>query len=270
MAVHNGPLTTRQKHVAALLYAGPEGMVTGAAALPVHGFRRQFPVPPVQVLVPDERQRSSSGFVIIERTIRLPRALDRDGIAVAPVARCVFDASRRHRRPEDVRALVAEAVQRRLTTPAALRLELSEGQRRGSRLFRLALEEVDAGIASVAEGDARRLVRSHPNLAGMWWNPTVSDARGRFLLSPDGWLDDIALAWQIDSLEYHLSPEDYAKTLRSHTTATTSGIVVVHHLPSDLRRQPGRVIQDLEAGVAAARARPRPDVRAVPRFSSAA
>jgi hypothetical protein len=270
LAVHNGPLTTRQHLVATLLYAGSKSMVTGAAALPVHGFRRRLPVPPVHVLVPDERQRSSSGFVIVERTIRLPSPLYRDGLAVAPVARAVFDASRRLRKPDDVRAIVAEAVQRRLTTPAALRSELSDGQRRGSRLFRSALEEVDAGIASVAEGDARRLVRKHPNLAGMWWNPLVSDAQGRFLLSPDGWLDDIALAWQIDSLEFHLSPDDYAKTLHSHTSATTSGIVVVHHLPSDLRRRPAQVIEDLEAGIATASGRPRPDVHAVPRFSSAA
>jgi hypothetical protein len=270
LAVHNGPLTVRQRLHAALLYAGAESMLTGAAALPLLGFRRTFPVPPIDVLVPDNRQRSSSGFVRLERTVRLPTPRERDGLAVAPAARVVFDAARRHGRADDVRALVAESVQRGFVRPSDLAFELSEGQLRGSRLLREAVVEVSAGVRSLAEADDRRLTQRRKRLRGMWWNPTILRRDGSFLFKPDGWLDEIALGWQIDSLEFHLSPEDYAATLRAHTRATACGILVVHHLPSELGRRPEEVLDELEAGVEAASLRPRPDVIAVRSTVSAA
>ena len=263
VALHNGPLTNRQLMRATILFAGPESLLTGAAALGLIGFRRQLAVPPVHALVPDHRQRTSSGFALVERTIRMPNPTVRQGLPVAPPERAVFDAARRHRSPDDVRAMAAEALQRGFVTVDALARELREGQIRGSRLLRQAMPEVSAGIRSVAEGDARNLVAQRPRLAGMWWNPRVYAANGAFILMPDGWMDEIALAWQIDSLEFHLSPADYAKTLRSHTSATTEGIIVVHHLPSDVRRRPREVVHDMEAAVDVALARPRPDVYAV-------
>ena len=72
VVLHNGPLSLRQRLRAGLLYAGPDSMLTGAAALRLHGIRRHLEVPPVHVLVPDQRQRTSSGFVLVERTVRFP------------------------------------------------------------------------------------------------------------------------------------------------------------------------------------------------------
>src|SRR3954447_9996489 len=206
VALHNGPLSLRQRLRAALLYAGPDSMLTGAAALPLYGIRRRLDVPHLHLLVPDGRQRTSSGFVVLERTIRLPTPEERQGLSCAPPQRAIFDAARRHGRADDVRALAAEAIQRGLTSPAAINRELREGQMRGSRLLRSAMSEVGAGVRSLAEADARRLVRHSPRLMGMWWNPRVTDGSGTFLLRPDGWLDEVALAWQIDSFEFHLSP----------------------------------------------------------------
>jgi hypothetical protein len=208
--------------------------------------------------------------VIVERTIRLPNRQEREGLAVSPPARAIFDATRRLGRADDVRAIAAEAIQRGITSPAAINRELREGQMRGSAMLRSAMSEVDAGVRSLAEADARRLVHRSPRLRTMWWNPRVTTRDGAFLLIPDGWLDDIALAWQIDSLEFHLSPQDYAMTLRRHTTAVAHGIVVVHHLPSDLGRRPKEVLHDLEAAADVAASRPRPDVYARRAFDDVA
>ncbi|HTY71103.1 MAG TPA: hypothetical protein VMI11_01610, partial [Actinomycetes bacterium] len=108
LALQTGPISPRQQLRAALLYAGPQAMITGGAALRLHGVRRSFPVPPIHVLVGDHRQRGTSGFVLVERTIRLPAPVVIEGMRVAPAARSVFDAARRHSSPEDWARTVAQ------------------------------------------------------------------------------------------------------------------------------------------------------------------
>ncbi len=100
----------------------------------------------------------------------------------------------------------------------------------------------------------------------MQWNVRLLDPTGKLLGIPDGWLDDVALAWQIDSLEYHLSPADYALTVRRHTAMTAAGIVVVHTLPSQLRTEPQEVLAELRNAYQQALRRPRPPVTAVTRI----
>ena len=97
--------------MAALRYAGDDSMVTGLAALRRHKIR----VPATQlvdVLVPHVRRRSSRGFVVLHRTIRVPPMYWADGpIRYAPPARAVADAAAGLSRLGDVRAVVAGAVQ---------------------------------------------------------------------------------------------------------------------------------------------------------------
>ncbi|HTY73857.1 MAG TPA: hypothetical protein VMI11_15770, partial [Actinomycetes bacterium] len=163
-----------------------------------------------------------------------------------------------------VRALLAESVQRHIVRVGEIETEVRDGQIRGSRLIRSALAEVAAGVRSFAEGQGWRLVQRSPRLRKMMWNPSVYDASGRFIFRPDGWLDDVALAWQIDSKQFHTSPEDWARTVAQHTEATAIGIVVVHHLPQVVERQPAQTLAQLEAAADVARARPRPNVYAIP------
>ena len=39
----------------------------------------------------------------------------------------------------------------------------------------------------------------------MVFNRDLEDVEGNFVARPDGWLDDVGLAWEIDSLRHHLS-----------------------------------------------------------------
>lgn len=116
-----------------------------------------------------------------------------------------------------------------------------------------------AGVRSKAEADADRLV-SGSRLPRPRWNPTLTTADGTRLPTPDGWFDDVALAWEIDSLEFHLSPHDYDRTLRRHATMTGAGVVVLHTLPSRLVREPAAVLDELSAAYAQATRRPRPPI----------
>ena len=260
-----GRPNTGQRIRAALAYAGESAVLTGMQAVVAHGLRRVPADHRVHVLVPHRRQRSSSGFVVIERTQRLPHPTSLRGVAVAPVERAVLDAARRLAERQPVCSLLADAVQSRLTTPERLRAELNAGSGRGSALPRAVLrEDLDAGVRSVAESDARKLI-TRSGLPAPLWNPALLGPGGRFLGYPDAWFDDVALAWQIDSYAYHLSPADYAATLERDSVMVAEGIFVVRTLPSSLRRRPDHVLARLIRAHRQAALRPRPGVHARPR-----
>jgi len=77
------------------------------------------------------------------------------------------------------------------------------------------------------------------------WNPRLHDRSGRFVAMPDAWFDDVGMAWEIDSLEWHLGPDDYARTLDRRAAMMAEGVLVVHHLPRTLQQDPTGVLRDL-------------------------
>lgn len=261
--MHSGTPSAHQRLDGALRYAGPGSMITGLRAARLHGLKRLPDSDAVHVLVPDDAQPNSYGYAIVERTTRLPVAVQRTGFPLAPVTRAVLDAARRLTDPEQVQAILAEAVQRGFTSPRELLTELNAGSSRGSAVPRRMLSEIHGGARSVAEGAAMRLAK-RSGLPAPEWNVPVLGSRGAVLAVADAWFDDVAMAWEIDSFEFHLSPRDYARTLRRHNAMVAEGIVVVHTLPNDIRRQPHRVIAELRAAYEQARLRPRPPVTYIP------
>lgn len=257
--LRSGTPTRQQSIDAALRYAGEDAVITGLAAARLHGLEKLPATDQVHVLVPDDRQRKSCEFVLIERTTRMPKRVAKHGFPTAELTRAVLDATRLMRDRGSVEALLAEAVQRGRTTPRKLRTELEAGSDRGSRLPRSCLAAIEDGARSSAESRALRLAR-RAGLPPMLWNVRLRSPSGRLLASPDGWIDEVALAWEIDSLEYHLSPADYRRTLQRHNDMTAHGIVVVHTVPSQLTAQPDVVIKHLRDAYDQARKRPRPDV----------
>ncbi len=213
----------------------------------------------MHILVPDEREITSSGFVVVERTTRLPDPIMRDGVPVAPVYRAALDAARRIRDFDIVQALLAEAVQRRRCTPDQLDKELRRGSQRGSALVRRALQAILGGAESVAEAEAWDIWK----LAGLppaEWNVRVFDEHGEFIAKPDAWCEDIAFAWEIDSRKWHSEGTGYSDTLARNARYTAAGIMFLQTLPTHLRTEPDRVIADLRSAYAAAQRRPRPPV----------
>ena len=258
--LQSGPPTREQEVRGALLFADDDAVVTGAEAVRRHGLDRAPSGREVPVLVGEDRQRRPSGFVIISRTERLPTPLIRDGVPIAPLERAVIDTVRQLHVLDDIRALVAEAVQRRRTTVARLREELEAGCQRGTALPRDVLEEVAEGIRSAAEGwalDVHRVGR----LPAIMWNANLWLPSGRFLCCTDGWFDDVAMAWEIDSVEYHPVYED--TTARRRAAMTSEGVVVAHHRPRRLLRDRPRVIEEVWGTYRLAASRPRPPIRAV-------
>ncbi|MGW4000280.1 hypothetical protein ACWEF6_42895 [Amycolatopsis sp. NPDC004772] len=248
-----------QRLQAALIRGGASAVLTGLWALRRHGLR-EFPQPDdVHILVPDEREITSSGFVVVERTARLPDSIMRDGLPVAPVYRAALDAVRRFRDFDTVQALLAEAVQRRRCTPEQLDKELRLGSQRGSALARRALQAILGGAESVAEAEAWEIWKL-AELPPAEWNVRIFDERGDFIAKPDAWCDDIAFAWEIDSRKWHSEGTGYSDTLARNARYTAAGITFLQTLPIHLRTEPDRVIADLRSAYAAAQRRPRPPV----------
>jgi hypothetical protein len=245
-AAFTGELTLEQRRLAASLFAGPGAQITGIAALRWHGLRYVPDDHRIHLLVPHNEQRSSSGFVRVPRTKQRDEySLGGNGYEVCSVARAVADACRALDDLQAVRAIVAEAVQRGLTSVSALTSELERARRHRTRLLRQALAEVSLGAASAPEAEAQAAFARSKILPEVLWNPVLKNADGQRMPSPDGWIDDVGIAIEIDSREYHLSPEGWELTLRRHNALAEFGAMVLHFTPSDVRR-PGRVVRITE------------------------
>lgn len=260
--MHTGGLTGGQREIAAVLYAGRGCVVTGIAALQRHGVR----VPAsevVDVLIPDATKRQSAGFVRTHRTIRMPeRPIVADGIRWASAARAVADATRGVLDEHDVRAVVADAVQQRKCTVGQLAAELNVGPRQRSAALRTVLEEVADGVASIAEGDLRKLIKGG-GLPEPMYNPQLF-IETEFIGQPDVWWRDAGVAGEVDSREWHLSPAQWERTMARHATMSAAGIIVIHVTPRRVRLDGARVLAEFRSAIDAGRKRPPLPIRAVP------
>lgn len=259
-----GQPTREQLLVASLVYAGPDGLVTGPAALANYRIRGpQARV--VDVLIPAASKRSDSGFVLVHRTRRMPKEVTCDGpIRYAPAGRAVADTVRALAGSDlaGVRAVVAGAVQQGLCTIADLAAELQSGPVRGSASLRAVLAEVIDGIRSPAEADLRALIRSS-GLPQPLYNPKLYLARGSFLAQPDAWWPDFGVAAEVDSREWHLSPADWEDTMSRHARMSAAGIVVLHFSPRQQHDQPAEVIGTIASALRSGRRLPAITTRPV-------
>jgi hypothetical protein len=249
--------------MAALLYAGKGSMVTGMAALRCHHIGKAMP-DLVDVLVPVARQRRDAGFVRLHRTTRMPeRIWQRGPIRYVPPSRAVADAVHAMDSLRDLRAVVADAVQRRACQVRDLAAELNEGQRPGSALFRAALADVAEGIRSTAEADLKDLL-ARARIPMPLFNPALYDSNGTFIARPDAWWPELGIAIEVDSREWHLSPEDHEKTLARGRRMGRHQIVILRFTPRQIRSQAATVAEEIRRTLEDAQGRQPLNLRTVP------
>jgi hypothetical protein len=259
-----GTVTPRQREVAAQLYAGPRGILTGPAAVRRHRLTCAGP-DAIDVLVPWKTRRQSTGFVRVHRTRQFPQYCYRTGaVRFAEPARAVADAARFLTRFDDVRAVVAEALLRDKCTLAELSEELAIGGLPRSALFRKALEEVDDGVRSVAEAEFRVLIL-RSGLPEPVFNAQLYDVRGRFIAMVDAWWARAGVAAEVDSRAYHTKVSDQDATTDRHNRLTaTHDIHLLHYRPARIRTQGGLVVAELAEAIRKGAARPPLPITVVP------
>jgi ABC-type multidrug transport system fused ATPase/permease subunit len=255
--------------MAALLYSGPQSVLTGQAA--IRGLGISWVEPKViDVLIPAAQKRQAMGFVSIRRPVRLPELWVAEGERrYALAARAVGDAARVAGNLAEARAIVAGAVQKRRCSVNLLIAELAAGPRNGSRLFRIALGEVADGVLSVAEADFRELIL-RAGLPRPLFNEPVRRADGSVIAVVDALWAEARVAGEVDSREWHLSPADWEHTMRRHNELARCGIQLLHFSPRQIKTEPRAVVAAI-AGAGPAR-KPgrceRPAWRVVPRLPS--
>ena len=271
--LHRGTPTLDERLSAGLLYAGPEAVLTGGLATHLRGLRN-LPMTedelPVHLLVPPGRHVKSAGFVVVERTQRLPEPTTIRGYPVAPLPRAVFDVGRRHTSRSAIRAITLEAVQRRMLDIDDLADEIRDGQRQWTAVMRDVLGDAASGVRSVPEAALRDIVVAS-NLPEPVWNCRLETLDGEFIAEPDGYYEDIGLALEVDSREHHYKKVDnFAATWSRHGVYNRHRIVAERILPETIRDDPGSVIAAIRATREAYHGRTPPSVRvALPAAGSA-
>lgn len=266
--LHRGTPTPDELATAGLLYAGDGAMLTGLTSLRLQGLRRLPPTGQVHVLIPDERRRASTGFVVCERTRRMPAQHDARAMACAPLSRALVDASRHLEVLSTVRAMTAEAVQRRLCKEQDLLDEIRLGQRRRTAGIRLVGHEIVGGIRSAMEAGVRQFLLD-AGFPPALWNHDILTSAGELIGCPDAWFDDVGLALEVDSREWHLDPQGWERTQAKRARFARFGIPTLPITPKRFYLERGDLAADIHGALRQARANPRPDVIAVMRSQAA-
>jgi hypothetical protein len=252
---HTGMVLPEQREMAALLHAGPWSVLTGLAAARRHGLSVCDPHQ-VDVLVPDHVQRHSPGFVRIQRSTRMPSEVCVDGeIKYTLPTRAVADAARSLTSSRDIRALVAQAVQRQRSSVQLLTIELEQGPAKGSAALRAALEEAGAGVRSAPEGDLRGLLKRE-RMELPVFNARLYDGTTLVAVA-DAWWEEAGVVAEVDSREYHYSAEDWQRTMRRHDRLVAHGVLLLHFTPRQIRTAPDEVVAQIRAALASGQQRPR-------------
>lgn len=268
-AAFTGALTPRQHCRAALLHGGPRSQLAGRTAVLGYRLRALRPDGRVHLLVPHGTQPGSTGLVTVTRTHRLPTPHLVAGLPTVPLPRAVVDAARSLGTLREVRALVAEPVQAQRVRVERLAEELAAGPTAGSRLVRIALAEVGAGVRSTTEAELRVLFLRSPLLRRAVWDARLVDRHGRWLADVDAYLEDAGLAVESDSKAWHLSPQHWEETMARHTRLAGAGVQVLHIPPQRHRRAPELVVAEVERAYRAAlRTGPAPGVQIAARSAA--
>lgn len=229
------------------LRAMPQAVLSHESAAVVHGLR--IVEAEVHVTVRHSTSRTRIDGVVVHQSARAPGPARRRGYPVTGVARTVVDVALGLDRLREVRALVAEAVQRGLTTPQRLCAELDNAPRRGRAHVAAALAEVASGARSAPEAEFVQQLRGS-GLPMPELNVRLV-LRGETVVVDALWRHSQLVA-EIDSREWHLGPDQWAADLRRQNLLVAEGYTVLRFTVRQLRDQPERMLADVRAALAAA------------------
>jgi hypothetical protein len=255
-----GSATVDQREMAALLYAGRYSTITGLAALRRFGLT----VPATSftdVLVPRRCGKLARGYIRLHRTDRVPaRVAEQASIQFALIPRAAIDAALCMTSVRDIRGLTAGLVQQSRCSVEQLEAELGHSRLRNSASLRIVLAEVTDGARSSPEADLMNLIKG-AGLPTPLYNPRLYVGKD-FLASPDLWWKERGVAAEVDSREWHTSPEAWEGTMSRHDRMVAAGIRVLHFTPRTIRAEPAEVVSLIRSALRTGT--PVPGIRTVP------
>ncbi|MEU9732669.1 hypothetical protein [Streptomyces sp. NPDC048002] len=257
--LHPGPPTGEERLTAVLLYAGreraagvppqpaaadphrpahAEAMITGLAALTLHGFSSTPPLTALDtldVLVPRLRRLRSTGCARIVRTGSLPEPEQVTGLPVAPVARALADAVAGLSDAGAVRRLLTEAVRGGHCEPASVVRELNQAKLLGRPHVVDAVDSLLAEGRAIAEDRLYAMVREY-GLPAPVWNVDLRLPGGPHLGGLDAYWPEHAVAVELDTRAPRQDDDsEWTEYARKREHLERLGITVVHITPRKLR-----------------------------------
>lgn len=252
-----GEPSFRQVQIAALTYAGPDAVLTGLGGARLHGLRRGGEPGNHHVLIPITQQIQSVGPLIVERTRRMPTALHRRDLPVAPLERCLVDWARRVKDDDRIAAVLTEPVQRRMLLVESLGREIEAASRKGTAAPRRVLRALEVGVESPAEYQYLSFWLSVPGLPAVRCNVPVSSPDGRLVAVVDFLVEDVGFVWECDSVEEHFAtPTQVRETADRARALRDLGLYVLSTRPTQRRDDPVGVASDIRHGLAVAAGMP--------------
>jgi hypothetical protein len=266
--LHPGPPTSEERLHAVLLYAArasrddpaptvpsqpgaggphaplryPDAVITGLAALTLHGFASAPPLPSLEkidVLVPGTRRLRDIGCARVIRTASLPAPRLVTGLPVASVPRALADAVAWLTDVDAVRRLLTEAVRGGHCEPIAVVGELKQAGLLSRPHMVDAVYSLLTERRAIAESRLYRMVREH-GLPEPIWNVELRLPGGPHLGGLDAYWPDQAVALELDTRAPHLvlrQDDDalWSKYAHKREHLERLGITVVHLTPEKLR-----------------------------------
>jgi hypothetical protein len=269
LALFTGTLDAEQRLIAGQLWAGTGAQLAGLTAAKWHDLPEVPGDCVVRLLVPWTGRHRREGFAVRWRTRRPdPHAWQRGPLTICSPARSLVDAAREVREPTRIRQMLIAATQQGRVREADLRSELEAGAVRWSATVRAALNDVSTGAWSAPELEVLKELSLSTILPRVWPNPELQTPDGHRLPTPDFWIDEVGLAGQIHSRQYHARDADWERTVSADSAFAEHGVTVVAVTPTGFRQNPGAFRERVErAYVAAQRTGRRPDVRMTARAS---
>lgn len=216
----------------------PDAVITGLAALTLHGFSSAPPLPSldtIDVLVPRMRRLRTVGCARIVRTPALPTPSYVTGLPVAPVPRALADAVAELTDAAVVRRLLTEAVRGGHTEPAAVVRELTQARLLNRPHVVDAVESLLAEGRAIAEDHLYRMVREHA-LPDPVWNVDLRLPGGPHLGGLDAYWPEQAVAVELDTRAPRQEDDAlWSEYARKREMLERLGITVVHITPRKLR-----------------------------------
>ncbi len=229
--------------MAVLVAAPPGSALSGLTAADLDGLRG-FEQDAIDLLIPHRARRPNLPGVRIRRSMLL------GGDAVHPTAwptrttieRSIIDAAAWATSDNRARALVASAVQQRLTTPDALRqAAASRGPFRRQRLFLTTLDDVKGGAESLPELEFSALVR-RARLPEPKRQRVVARTCGKYYLDAE-W-EEWKVTAEIDG-SHHLRVDQWIRDLDRQNEITAMGRRVLRFASFQIRDEPVRVARTI-------------------------
>jgi hypothetical protein len=234
-----GEPTLLQRGWCSQLAGGDGSVVSGPLACHLLGVPDAGGTTAVSLVGPGCRRSGNTDYVV-RRTQRSARWCDVGGVRVAEAPRAVLDACRVHSGLRDVRGVVCGALNAKLTTYDALRLEHRAEYRDGVALMGRALDDWADGARSAPEAEVADELRElvwRKQMPPFLLNPNVYE--GAVLIgATDVYVPGCALGGETDSVRHHGSAQGLDDTLSRHADFERVAVRLEHVSPARFRRSP--------------------------------